>query len=179
VSSFDGDGTNYALGTEDGYVISGNIYDKSNMKRFLVGDEALTFVCFKAGLSRIHWKTAGSMGFVDFVRRAVETFSMRGTKARRCFGARQGAFIVQRDSQAIGGFIDRKERPLLLNADVVDMHIEQDFSRASSGTFNVLLKNQKILFYEYSTNIRLFESRGKLRLRRLGLSPFTSLHRII
>ena len=151
ITSFDCDGTNYCVGTEDGYVISGNVFDTSGTRRFLVSKDKVEFVSFDAGLSRIHWNTPHELGYIDLGLCFVKRFNTRSSGSMKCFATRHGALIVQRDARALGVFIERKECPLLTKCDIADVAIDEMESRPSSGAFCVLYKNQEICFYTYST----------------------------
>ena len=150
ISSFDCDGTNYCVGTQDGYVISGNIFDTTGVRRFQVSKEKVEFVSFDAGLSRIHWNTEHELGDILLGSCSVKKFNTRNSGSMKCFATRQGALIVQRDTRALGVFIETKEYPLLTKCDIADVAIDESESRPSCGTFCVLFRNQEICFYKYS-----------------------------
>jgi hypothetical protein len=162
ILSFDCDGTNYALGTDGGFVISGSVFDPASTRRYLVGKTPVKFVSFNGSLSRIHWQTQDQIGFINLVKCEVEFFNTRGARVLQCFGSRHGAFIVQRDYQTLGVFVEGKERPLLVSSEIADVGIDHFVSKSSLGVFALLLKNQEIQFYEYSKK-GIRECRPKLR----------------
>jgi hypothetical protein len=162
ILSFDCDGTNYALGTEGGFVISGSVFDPANTRRYWVGKSPVKFVSFNGSLSRIHWQSQEKMGYIDLVKCTIEFFNTRGARVLNCFGSRHGAFIVQRDLQTLGVFVEGKEQPLLVSADIADVAIDHFVSKSSFGEFALLLKNQEIRFYEYSKK-GIRECRPKIR----------------
>jgi len=151
VSAFDCDGTGFALGTNNGFVITGSVYDWKETKRYYVSEGAVTFVCIDAVLSRVYWQTSNHIGVVNLIKKCVEPLPTKGLPVMRCFGSQNGGLIVQRDENLIGVFVEGKERPLLLPLGVKDISLDEGISTASSGSFCALLKNQEVHFYQYSS----------------------------
>jgi hypothetical protein len=70
---------------------------------------------------------------------------------------------VQRDAQALGVFIDGTERTLILSAPIVDVAIDHENSKTSTGAFSVLLRNQEICFFAYDSKGGIRESDRKIK----------------
>ena len=164
-SSFDCNGTGFALGTKNGYVLIGNIFDWNETKRYYVNDEAVTFVNIDTSLSRVYWHTMNHLGVIDLIKKCVEQLPTKGLPVLKCFGSSNGALIVQRDDNLLGLFVDGKERPLLLNTAVKDISLDKAKSTASSGSFCVLLKNHEIHFYEYNSKNSLIQKIDAMKPR--------------
>ncbi|KAH0788977.1 hypothetical protein GPJ56_007112 [Histomonas meleagridis] len=173
VTAFDCDGARYASGTNEGYIISGSIYNNEESKRFKVSENEITFISFDTPNSRIFWESQGKLGVIDIPHCKVETYLTKATKILRCFGSRRGALIVQRDLQALGIFIEGKERPLLFDIEVKDVSIDEEVSNSSTGSFCVLLKNQELHFYKYSIKNGVEISTKGLKPRGLNIEPLS------
>lgn len=169
-SSFDSDGTNYAIGTNDGYIISGNVYEPHQIKRYLVTDMAITFVNFDSAISRIYWQAGSHLGFIDIALSSIENYTSKFINVIRCFGSRHGCLIVQRDNRTLGVFIEGKESPLLLPNDVVDLSIDDSVSTTTHGSFSLILKNGEIQFYTYSKS-GISKSQKKITQTGIGFEP--------
>lgn len=169
-SSFDSDGTNYAIGTTDGYIISGNVYEPHEIKRYLVTDHSITFVNFDSAISRIYWQAGSHLGFVDIALSSIENYTSKFINVLRCFGSRHGCLIVQRDNRTLGVFIEGKETPLLLSNDIVDLSIDDSGSTTTHGSFSLILKNGEIQFYRYSKS-GITKSQKKITQTGLGFEP--------
>lgn len=169
-SSFDSDGTNYAIGTTDGYIVSGNVYEPSQIKRYLVTDKSITFVNFDSSISRIYWQAGSHLGFIDIALSSIETYTSKFINVTRCFGSRHGCLIVQRDLRTLGVFIEGKESPLLLESDIVDVSIDSSSSSTSHGSFSLILKNGEIQFYNYSKS-GILRSQKKITQTGIGFEP--------
>ena len=151
ITSFDCDGTIFVYGTNSGDIVFGNCFDVNELNRFNVGDTSVTYISFDATHRRIYWQTSEAVGVVDLVQKKVSIFQSRAASAMRCFGSHGGAFIVQRDTRALGVFIDDKEHPLLLKADMFDIAVDEYKSNQQHGRFAVLQKNQETRFYSYTS----------------------------
>lgn len=169
-SSFDSDGTNYAIGTNDGYIISGNVYEPHEIKRYLVTDHSITFVNFDSAISRIYWQAGSHLGYVDIALSSIENYTSKFINVIRCFGSRHGCLIVQRDNRTLGVFIEGKETPLLLPNEIVDLSIDDSGSTTSHGSFSLILKNGEIQFYSYSKS-GITKSQKKITQTGIGFEP--------
>jgi hypothetical protein len=109
VTAFDSDATRYALGTDCGVLILGNVFDRHEIKRFAVSDRPISFVSFDAPRGRVYWQTERDLGVLDIASRCNNVFSAMRAGSLRCFGSHRGALIVQREQRALGVFIAGKE----------------------------------------------------------------------
>ncbi|OHT07193.1 hypothetical protein TRFO_01331 [Tritrichomonas foetus] len=170
-SSFDSDGINYAIGTNDGYIITGNVFEPYQKKRFLVSKGPISFINFDSAISKVYWQSEGYIGIIDIPLCKVDTYSSKYSMILKCFGSRHGCLIVQRDPCALGIFIDGKEIPLLFNSEVADVSINDSDSSASQGSFSVLMKNNEISFYTYSSKDGIKKSPRWLNTKGYHLDP--------
>jgi WD40 repeat protein len=149
VTAFDSDAIRYALGTDGGVLILGNVFDRHEIKRFAVSDQAISFVSFDAPRGRVYWQTERDLGVLDIASRCNNVFSAMGAGSLRCFGSHRGALIVQREQRALGVFISGKEWPLLLESPIADVSVNEEESNQVKGEFCVLLTNGDVIFYCY------------------------------
>ncbi|KAK8899733.1 hypothetical protein M9Y10_002055 [Tritrichomonas musculus] len=169
-SSFDSDGTNYAIGTHDGFIISGNVYEPSQIKRYLVTNQPITFVNFDSAISRIYWQAGSHLGFIDIAICHIETYTSKFFSVLRCFGSRHGCLIVQRDLRTLGVFIEGKESPLILSNDIVDLSIDDMTSSTTHGSFSLITKNNEIQFYTF-TKSGITRLQKKITHSGIGYEP--------
>lgn len=151
VISYDSDGTKYSIGTNDGYIIIGNLYDTSDLKKFKVSDETVKFVSYDSISTKVYWQTESNLGMVDIGSRNIITYKSHG-KILKCFGSHRGALIVQRGQNILGVFMNGKEQPLILQSNILDVSVSEDKSTQSHGRFYVLTKDKIIKQYNYSDN---------------------------
>lgn len=168
VTAYDSDGTQYVIGTKNGYVILGNLFDTNDQKRFYVSSEQITFISYDAPALRVYWQTIKDLGIIDLATRTIERFKSHANKSTRCFGSHFGALLVQHDDNVLGIFIEGKERPLLLKDKIIDVSIDIN-SNQCQGKFYVLLSNNSIMFYSYNENGIL--SNGGVRPRVIDFDP--------
>ena len=151
VTCFDCDGTSYVYGTATGDIIFGDCFDVNVLSRFSVGQCQVKYISFDATHRRIYWQTTEAIGVLDLIQKKNTSYNSRGGSALHCFGSHGGAFIVQRDKRALGVFINDKEHPLLLKADMFDIAVDEIKSNQQHGRFAVLMQNQETKFYTYTT----------------------------
>ena len=171
VTTFDCDGTKYAIGTNDGFIIVGNLYDSTECKRFRIISTPISFISFDALGSRIFWQSNDNIGIVYIASCKVEQYSSKSLGIIRCFGSHRGSLIVQRDLQILGIIINGIENPLILNSEIIDVNIDDINSDSCSGSFCVLLKNLEIRFYEYSNQKGVFSALKGFKPRGINLKP--------
>ena len=170
-SSFDSDGTNYVIGTNDGYIISGSLFEFHQQKRFFVTNEPISFVSLDSSISKIYWQSGTFVGVVDIPLSNVEMYKSKISVIMKCYGSRHGGLIIQHDPRALGIFINGKEHPLLLNTDLIDLSIDDIESTSSHGSFSLLLKSNEICFYKYSTKEGIREFKPRLKQKGINLEP--------
>jgi WD40 repeat protein len=150
ITAFDSDMTRYIVGTANGFIMVGNLFDTGEIKRFKVADEEVAFVAIDAPLFRVYWQTPSDLGVLDIGSRFNSVFKSKGSLVLRSFGSHRGGLIVMRDLRALGVFIDRREWPLLFQINIVDVSISEEESTQSTGRFCVLLKSLDVIYYSYS-----------------------------
>ena len=148
ITAFDSDATRYVIGTKDGYIIIGSLFDTSETKRFHVSEDSISFVSYDAPLYSIYWQTSKNLGLIDVAMRKVSRYPSRISNFVRCFGSHRGAFIVMHDSNIIGVFVNGREKPLIFDDEIADIYVFPEATQ-STGSFTVLLTRHTILFYKY------------------------------
>lgn len=165
ITSFDSDATRYVVGTNEGFIIIGSLFDNSETKRFKVSDDSILFVSYDAPLFRVYWQTAKTVGIVDVASRTINRYKSSNDdessndKKVRCFGSHRGGFILLHDGNIVGIFVDGKEKRLVFDDAVADIFIDPE-STQTSGSFSVLLERHTILFYKYNSTKVFCESQG-------------------
>lgn len=159
ITSFDSDSTRYVTGTNEGYVIIGNLFDSCEIKRFKVSDYSVEFVSYDAPLFRVYWQTVKDLGIIDIPSRTITVFHNHSTNFVRSFGSHRGGFIVMHDQNIIGVFVEGKEKRLVFDDAIADIYIDPE-STQTSGSFSILLTRHTILFYKYDAAKIYSDSQG-------------------
>ena len=173
ITAYDSDADMYALGTEDGYLITGSLRDRSQIRRFKVSDESVRFVSFDTPLVCAYWQTSKDLGVLDVKNRSNIVFNSRFSSSIHCYGSHRGALIVMRDVTALGVFIDGKEKPLLFHTKIADVCVDDQDSTPKAGKFAVLLADVTVIFYKYSVENGISEIGRGQKLRAVESVPLS------
>jgi WD40 repeat protein len=157
---FGSDGTSIAIGTEDGSVICTDLYDLERTQLFRVSESPVLFTSFCPSKNRVFWHTKKQLGAIDLHRRTVAVYAGGAIPVRRAVGSFEGGLLVQRANQVLGVFVEEREVPILLDADVLDFCFDDGSSNLFEGSLAVLLETEKIILYQYS-------ARGVAQMRQL------------
>jgi hypothetical protein len=159
ITSFASDATSLAVGTEDGCVISTDLYDFERMDLFRVSQEPIQFVSLCPALNRIYWLAKDHLGAIDLYARRVVTFGGQGLPVTRAVSSFQGALLLQRTPHTLGLFLQKTEIPVLFDRVVTHFCFDEDSGALQSGRFAVLLDSDEILFHSYADNsVRVFRA---------------------
>ena len=172
ITAYDSDAEWYILGTDEGYVVTGSLYNTSETKRFRVSDEAIRFVSFDAQVMCAYWQTSKDLGMLDVRSRSNVVFNSKMSSSIRCYGSHCGALIVMRDVTALGVFVDGKEKPLLFTAKIADVAVDES-STQQGGMFTILLADLTVIFYKYSSGNGLEEVGRGAKLRGIESAPLS------
>lgn len=149
-TTFTMNGMNYAIGTEKGYIVYGNLYKPEEKAVFQISKKPLAFLSIVPAKHLIYWATDDSIGEIDTGFRRVTRFPKHCLSTSKTVGTIAGGFMVQRENCVLGLFIDGTEICIPTNHPIIDFCFNEEISTNSSGSVMLILETGLILFFEYS-----------------------------
>lgn len=149
-TTFTMNGINYAIGTEKGYIVYGNLFKPEEKAVFQISKKPITFLSIIPTQHIIYWATEGAIGEIDTGFRRVTRFPKHCLSTQKMVGTNTGGFLVQRESCVLGLFIDGTEICIPTNHPIIDFCFNEELSTNSNGSVMLILEIGIILFFEYS-----------------------------
>lgn len=144
----------YAIGTQNGYVIYGNLFTPNDKAVFKISNKPITFLTIVPSKSSIYWATDGDLGIIDAGFRRVIQFPEHCLSTQRVVGSPHGAVMVQREACVLGIFIDGAEICTPTSSPILDFCFNDD-SSPTAGSVMFIIESGSILFLNYSKQHRV------------------------
>jgi len=167
ISSFDGKGKFFAIGTSQGYLIFG---DYTNQYRYFIDDSPILSVFYLFDCGIVFWINSKSVGYIDCENRNKSIINRGDFTKSRTFCTEFGAFMILYDEYSLSIFVNKQDYSQRYHKSIKFCAFDPD-STSQNGTVSILFTNSDFLVLKYNITHGLLKPHYYYSFSQFGDSP--------